>query len=398
MKKREAQLPEGWEVKKLGEVCTIKPPKKEAKLKVRDDEFVSFLPMKDLGVLEKEINPVKERLFKEVSGNYTYFANRDVLLAKITPCFENGKLGIARNLTNGIGFGSSEYIVFRGKGQIAEEYLFYFLSQEQFREEGKDRMTGAVGHKRVSKEFIENYKIPLPPLSEQKRIVSILDRAFAAIDQAIANAGKNLQNAGELFESYLQGVFEEGDWEWKTLNEIAENLDRKRIPIAKNKRTAGEIPYYGASGIVDYVDDYIFDEDLLCISEDGANLLARTYPIAFSISGKTWVNNHAHVLRFQNFTSQKFIEYYINSISIDDYVTGMAQPKLNQRNLNRISAPFPPLEEQRKILDKINGIQSQTQILETLYQNKITALEELKKSILAKAFDGELATEKVEMV
>ncbi len=139
-------------------------------------------------------------------------------------------------------------------------------------------------------------------------------------------------------------------WEIKKLGEICENLDSKRIPVSQSKRTKGEIPYYGASGIVDYIFDYIFDDDLLCVSEDGANLLARTYPIAFSISGKTWVNNHAHVLRFTNYTTQKFVEKYLNSILLDDYVSGMAQPKLNQAMLNKIPIPLPPLPEQQRIV------------------------------------------------
>ena len=128
------------------------------------------------------------------------------------------------------------------------------------------------------------------------------------------------------------------------------NLDSMRVPITKSKRESGDIPYYGASGIVDHVADYIFNEDLLLVSEDGANLLARTYPIAFSISGKTWVNNHAHVLRFSEMTSQKFIEYYLNSISLDPYVSGMAQPKLNQKSLNSIAVPFPAIREQQRIV------------------------------------------------
>ena len=139
-------------------------------------------------------------------------------------------------------------------------------------------------------------------------------------------------------------------WERKTLNQISENLDSRRIPITKNIRSNGSIPYYGASGIVDYVEDYIFDENLLLVSEDGANLLARTYPIAFSISGKTWVNNHAHVLKFGNSFTQKFVEIYLNSIRLDDYVSGMAQPKLNQAMLNRIQIPLPPLPEQQRIV------------------------------------------------
>jgi len=139
-------------------------------------------------------------------------------------------------------------------------------------------------------------------------------------------------------------------WKIKYLDKLCENLDSKRVPITKSSRKSGNIPYYGASGIVDYVADYIFDEDLLLVSEDGANLLARTYPIAFSITGKTWVNNHAHILRFKEKITQSFIEYYLNSISLEPYVSGMAQPKLNQKSLNLIAIPFPPLVEQQRIV------------------------------------------------
>lgn len=139
-------------------------------------------------------------------------------------------------------------------------------------------------------------------------------------------------------------------WEIKKLGEVCENLDSKRKPITASKRTVGPYPYYGASGVVDYVEDYLFDEDLLLVSEDGANLLARTYPIAFSIAGKTWVNNHAHVLKFQKKATQRFIEFYLNSIKLDDFVSGMAQPKLNQAMLNKIPVPFPPLPEQQSIV------------------------------------------------
>ncbi len=134
------------------------------------------------------------------------------------------------------------------------------------------------------------------------------------------------------------------------LGDVCENLDSKRVPITKNKRSSGPYPYYGASGVVDHVGDYLFDEDLLLVSEDGANLLARTYPIAFSVSGKVWVNNHAHVLKFADMESQRFIEFYINSIPLDSFVSGMAQPKLNQRSLNSIPVPAPPLPQQRRII------------------------------------------------
>ena len=212
-----------WKTETLGNICQIKPPKNEAKQKLADSDLVSFVPMSDLGQRQKELALNDERPLGKVVGSYTYFADNDVLLAKITPCFENGKLGIARNLTNGVGFGSSEYIVFRSTGDIDPEYLFHFLSQDSFRDAGSRVMTGAVGHKRVPKEFIENYPIPLPPLPEQIRIVAILDEVFEGIGRTAANAEKNLANARELFDSTLQAIFRRGvEWERITLSELIE--------------------------------------------------------------------------------------------------------------------------------------------------------------------------------
>ena len=153
--------------------------------------------------------------------------------------------------------------------------------------------------------------------------------------------------------------FEKGDVEWKTLGELAENLDCMRKPVTSGLRESGSFPYYGASGIVDYVKDFIFDGDFLLVSEDGANLLARRTPIAFSISGKNWVNNHAHVLRFATYAERRFIEYYLNAIDLMPYISGAAQPKLNQANLNSIKIPNPSLEEKAHIvaiLDKFDTL------------------------------------------
>ncbi|MCP4648420.1 MAG: restriction endonuclease subunit S, partial [bacterium] len=154
-------------------------------------------------------------------------------------------------------------------------------------------------------------------------------------------------------------TFEEGEVEWEPLGKLAENLDSMRRPITSNLRESGEIPYYGASGIVDYVKDFIFDEDLLLISEDGANLIARKTPIAFSINGKSWVNNHAHVLRFKAYAERRYIEYYLNSIDLTPYISGAAQPKLNKRNLNGIRIPNSSPKNKARIvaiLDKFDTL------------------------------------------
>lgn len=148
--------------------------------------------------------------------------------------------------------------------------------------------------------------------------------------------------------------------EFKFLGDVSINKDSLRKPITSDKRVAGDYPYYGASGIVDYINEYIFDGDYLLVSEDGANLLSRNTPIAFSISGKNWVNNHAHVLEFETEIERKFIEYYLNSISLESYISGSAQPKLNQKNLNIIKVPVPPLEVQEEIVRLLDEFTTKT--------------------------------------
>lgn len=196
--------------------------------------------------------------------------------------------------------------------------------------------------KEFSKSALSGIEIPLPPIDIQREIVAEIESYQKIID-----------GARQVFESYKPRIAINNEWPNKNLGDICENLDSKRVPITKGDRKAGPYPYYGASGIVDYVEGYIFDEDLLLVSEDGANLLTRSSPIAFSIAGKAWVNNHAHVLRFNSSITQRFVEFYLNSISIDTYVTGAAQPKLNQQALNSISIPLPDPEEQKRIVDTI---------------------------------------------
>lgn len=194
------------------------------------------------------------------------------------------------------------------------------------------------------------FEIPLPPLPVQEAIVNILDRftVYAAELQAELQARQQQYNYYR--DTLLSFEGREGV-EWKKLGEVCDNLDRKRKPITASNRIAGAIPYYGASGIVDYVKDYIFDGDFLLVSEDGANLLTRTYPIAFSIHGKTWVNNHAHILQFEERATRKYVEYYLNSIDLSLWISAGAQPKLTQDNLNKIPIPVPVLSEQQRIVD-----------------------------------------------
>jgi restriction endonuclease S subunit len=225
-------------------------------------------------------------------------------------------------------------------------------------------ITGVGGSlSRANTEAVGEIKIPLPPLSIQQEIVAEIEGYQKIIDGAKA-----------VVENYKPKIDINPEWEMVELGGLAKNLDGKRVPITKSVRDEGKYPYYGASGIVDYVADFIFDEDLLLISEDGANLLARVTPIAFSVSGKVWVNNHAHVLRFDERATQKFVELYLNSISLEPYITGSAQPKLNQKALNSIPIPFPDLKVQKQIVSRIEmeqGLVSANQQLIEIFEQKI---------------------------
>lgn len=393
-------MTKNWQIKKLGEVCEIKPPKKEARANLADNDFVSFVPMEDLGILTKEFIATQKRQLKEVFRSYTFFSDNDVLLAKITPCFENGKLGIAHNLINGIGFGSSEFIVFRSKGDVIPDFIFYFLSANEFREKGKNNMFGAVGHKRVSKEFIDNYPIPLPPLSEQKRIVKILDEVFAGINKAKENAEKNLQNARELFESYLQNIFSNpgSGWKEKKLGEVCIVL-MGQSPSGDTYNSSGEgVPLI--NGPVEFGPDpfsktikskYTTAPTKFCQKGDLILCVRGSTTGRINIAGfKACIGRGVAAVRCSE--NQSWINYFIlaKRNTIYKLGTGSTFPNVSADIIKSLPVVIPPLSTQRAIVAKLDALSAETKKLEAIYQKKLDNLEELKKSVLKKAFSGEL--------
>lgn len=241
-------------------------------------------------------------------------------------------------------------------------YLYYYLMHTLKPYIHKNSRKGSVPY--ITMPMLENFKFPIPcpnnlekSLAIQSEIVQILDKFTALTAELTAELSMRKKQYNYYRDQLLS--FEEGEVEWKTLGDLGENLDSKRKPITSGLREAGSIPYYGASGIVDYVKDYIFDGDFLLISEDGANLLARNTPIAFSISGKSWVNNHAHVIKFDSYAERRYVEYYLNSIDLAPYISGAAQPKLNKKNLESIRIPNPSPEDKERIvsiLDKFDAL------------------------------------------
>ncbi len=398
----------GWLSKTLGEVCQIKPPKNEARVRLPIDGFVSFLPMEDLGIDEKFVRATQTKQLSAVVGSYTYFADGDVLLAKITPCFENGKLGIAERLTNGIGFGSSEYFVFRPNGTLNKEWLYYYLSREIFREEGAARMLGAVGHKRVAKEFIEAYPIPIPPLPEQQRIVGILNEAFDGIAAVKTNAEKNLRNARVLFESHLQAIFTQQGDGWverrKPLSDLCElivDCEHKTAPTQAEGIPSIRTPNIGKGKLL--LDDvYLVSEetyskwtrrakpragDLILAREAPAGNVAVIPENVRLCLGQRTVLIRPKAVVFES----EFLSFLLLQQDMQRWLLaqsrGATVQHVNMKDIRALNiGAIPPLDVQRSILLKIKGLEKEIERLESIYQGKLNALEELKKSLLHQAF------------
>ena len=244
------------------------------------------------------------------------------------------------------------YYILPDETQVKNRFVYHFLKMNQ--KYLMDFQHGA-GIPALKSDKLTKLLIPVPPIKIQDKIVQILDKFTNYVTELTSEFTSRKKQYSFYRDKLL--LFEDDVYqvEWKTLGEVAENLDNMRKPVAKGGRSLGIYPYYGASGIVDYVDSFIFDGDYLLISEDGANLVVRKTPIAFSISGKTWVNNHAHVLKFDNIINQKFVNYYLNYLDLSPYITGAAQPKLNQQNLNNIKIPYPSLEIQSRIVQVLDN-------------------------------------------
>lgn len=395
-----------WEIKSLAEVCQIKPPKAEARQRISGKQLVSFVPMEALDIDQKFMVPAQTKPLEDVVGSYTYFADGDVLLAKITPCFENGKLGIADKLINGIGFGSSEYIVFRPSPALDKEWLYYFLSRQSFREEGAAQMSGAVGHKRVSKEFIESYRIPVPSLPEQRRIVAILDEAFDGITTAKANAERNLQNARSLFESHLQSVFTDHAEGWieTTLGQAYDVRDGTHdspkfydegFPLVTSKNLKRDGLNFDSI-------KFISEEDYRKINERSAVdvgdvLFAMIGTIGNPVvvrDGPNFAIKNMALFKVPKSQSSDFLRYFLSAdvtlARMKREANGTTQKFVGLGYLRNFPIRLPTFKKQNELVHELDRLSAETALLETIYQRKLAAFDELKQSLLYQAFTGAL--------
>ncbi len=312
----------------------------------------------------------------------------DVLVCKINP-----RINRVWKVQDNSGLeqiASTEWFALRCSNRVEPDFLVQALRAPSARRVIIESVSGATGsHTRARLPEVLELRIPLPSLDEQKRIAAKLDQVVAA-ERRLEDVAKTARSRCAQLRQQLTVDRMVGSGPLVELGELCEVLDSIRKPITKKDRTPGNIPYYGATGVVDYVTGYIFDEELVLLGEDGAKWGAGEKS-AFAISGKAWVNNHAHVLRpkRERVRDQWLIEY-LNAADLMDYVTGLTVPKLNQAQMRTIKVPTPTLRVQDEILDTLGGVYQATDHFEAVSTRRLCLSVNLRHSLLEAAFRGEL--------
>lgn len=245
--------------------------------------------------------------------------------------------------------------------------------------------------------ILRERSIPKPPLPEQQRIAQVL----SMVQEAIAQQERLIRTTTELKQALMQKLFTEGlrgealketeigrvpeSWEVVSLEDVMSCHDGKRKPVTQSDRIPGPYPYYGASGVTDHVEGYLFDGDYLLIAEDGENLASRKLPIAFIARGKFWVNNHAHVLSMKRGILD-FYEQYIAQMEIKDYLSGTTRPKLNKGLMMTIKLPWPSVAEQNEIATALTACDTKLHTAE----RKRNALQDLFRTLLHGLMTGKV--------
>ena len=314
----------------------------------------------------------------------------DLIINKIW--VRHGSTAIASEAVDGC-TASGEFPTFElDRSRVLPRWLHWQTKTRAFWDKCDDLSRGTSGKNRIKPSLFLTIPVPLPQLEEQRRIVARIEELAKKIEQARGLKQETYNTSSGLWKT-LSRIARETKHSVKQLEEVAEFLDGQRIPLSEAERAGrrGPYPYYGASGIIDYVDDYLFDEDLLLLSEDGANLINRSTPIAFIAKGKYWVNNHAHVLRpMPGAADLRFLAYALSDYDVSVFNFASAQAKLNQANARRISFPMPPVEEQRRIVAYLDDLQARADALKPLQAETSSELNALLPSVLDKAFRREL--------
>lgn len=352
--------------------------------KINQDTYIStenMLPNK-AGVVKATKLPNQSKT--------NFFENKNILISNIRPYFKkiwfaNFNGGCSNDVLN---------IKIKDETKVLPKYLYYNLLQDSFFEY---IMSGSKGTKmpRGDKEHIMEYMLNIPNIDKQTKIVNILDKITSKIELN-NQINNNLYELGDLVykEYYLRFISDlPKGYETKFLSEVAQNFDSKRKPISSRERELhhGKYPYYGATSIIDHVDNYIFDGTYVLMGEDGTVKTEKGNPVLQYIWGKNWINNHAHVLKGKKISTEH-LYFALRNVNIEPLITGAVQPKINQENMNKIQFVIGTEDINNKFETIIKSIMDKSKQL--IEENK--TLGQLRDVLLQKLMNGEIKLDKIE--
>ena len=389
------EIPEHWEIKRLKNVSDFNPQNDQS---ISNFSEVGYLPMERLKngyMLPSVINVYN------LTQGLTFFKENDIVMAKVTPCFENGNIAIAKNLINNCGFGSSELFIFRVRN-INRKYFFYLLQEEKIKEVCKSTMIGTGGLKRISPTFMRNLLLPIPTTLEQQSIATYLDQKCSEIDELITLQEEMITK----LQSYKQSVITEAvtkgldknvplkdsGIEW--IGEIPEHWKVVKIKyLAKIKSgdsissneliQAGIYEVYGGNGLMGYCNKNNVNGFNIIIGRVGA--LCGNVRL---ISDSKFITDNALILNCFDNALYPYMYIMLKAANLNNLNTSNAQPLITGSKVLNVSLPIPPLSEQQSIADYLDQKCSEIDELISIKQQKIEKLKDYKKSLIFECVTG----------
>ncbi|MCI6435616.1 MAG: restriction endonuclease subunit S [Clostridiales bacterium] len=387
---------------KILEICQINPSKR---IDIPEEQVISFVPM-DAVTKDGKIDKSKTILYSRAK-NYSVFQNGDVLFAKITPCMENGKGCIAKNLHNGFGAGSTEFIVLRPKHElVTAEWIYYFLSQKQFRLQCQQHMTGSAGQKRVPQKYLETCEVPVPSICDQRRIIARIEELFSELDNGVETLRKTKQQLAVYRQAVLKEAF----------SHIAEKKTIREMSSIVTSGSRGWAQYYSDHGAKfirignltrDRIHIDLSDIQYVALPDDAEGKRTQLQPndVLVSITadlgsvglvpdniGEAYVNQHIAMIRFHNPVQGKMMAWYLRS----DY--GQEDLLRNKRGGGKLGlglddirdsrVPVVSDKEAKRILEMIDARLSACDSIEKTVDTALQQAEAMRQSILKRAFEG----------
>ncbi|MFD1406937.1 restriction endonuclease subunit S [Kroppenstedtia eburnea] len=415
------EVPGHWEIMRLKNLIYLNPSKKEVD-RVPKTTSVTFLPMESVSEAG-EIDLSKSKEIKDVESGYTYFRDGDVILAKITPCFENGKAAVVENLKNKIGFGSTEFHVLRVKDQISNRFIFYLIQSHAFKKIGEANMIGSAGQKRVPESFILNYRQAFPSPKDQKAIADFLDRETGKLDRLVEKKERLIELLREKRQALITQAVTKGlnpnvpmkdsGIEW--LGEVPEHWKVLKIKwLSKVKRGASPRPiedpiYFDNNGeyawvrIADVTSSNMYlKKTSQTLSELGASLSVKLPPgklflsIAGSV-GKPCISGikcciHDGFVYFPDLQENEKFFYYVFASGAPYGGLGKlgTQLNLNTDIVGDIYTGVPEIKEQLEIVKYLDNQTSKIDTLISKLQIQITKIKEYRQALISSAVTGKI--------